>query len=108
MLSVIVNPSGGGGRAGRALPDVRAALDARGLEHHVERTTSIEHARELAPAAADGGEIPVALGGAGILGAVAGALKHTQGGLDVPPGGPGNDFARARRIPLRPGATRAL
>ena len=48
MLSLIVNPSAGGGRAGRALPDVAARCARHGLEFHVERTRSLEHARELA------------------------------------------------------------
>ncbi len=47
-LSLIVNPSAGGGRAGRALPEVQRALHALGLEHHAEPTRSLEHARELA------------------------------------------------------------
>jgi YegS/Rv2252/BmrU family lipid kinase len=102
MLSLIVNPSSGGGRAGRVLSDVQAALTARGLEHHVERTRSIEHARELALAAQEAGEMAVALGGDGLVGAVAGALRSTDGVLGVLPGGRGNDFARVLGIPLEP------
>ena len=48
MLSLIVNPSSGGGRAMRALPSVRAALGRHGLEHHVELTLDLAHARQLA------------------------------------------------------------
>ena len=71
MLSLIVNPSAGDGRAGRILDVVRAALGDHGLEHHVERTLSLEHARELARDAAANGETAVALGGDGLIGAVA-------------------------------------
>ncbi len=100
--SLIVNPSAGGGRAGRILPDVQAALLEHRIEHHVERTRSLEHARELARAAAAAGETAVALGGDGLIGAVAGALRDTDGVLGVVPGGRGNDFARVLGIPRSP------
>ena len=48
-LSVIVNPAAGGGRAGRALRRRADRLTELGLEHHVETTRSLDHARELAP-----------------------------------------------------------
>lgn len=103
-LTLIVNPSAGGGRAGRALARVQAALSALGLEHHVELTLSLDHAGELAQAATSAGEAAVALGGDGLIGAVAGAIKHTDGVLGVLPGGRGNDFARVLGIPLEPSA----
>jgi YegS/Rv2252/BmrU family lipid kinase len=99
-LAVIVNPSAGGGRASRELPGVQSALTSHGLEHRVERTTSLAHARELAVAAAARGETAVAFGGDGLIGAVADALRHTGGVLGVLPGGRGNDFARTLGIPL--------
>jgi YegS/Rv2252/BmrU family lipid kinase len=102
--AVIVNPSAGGGRAGRSLAVVTAALRDRRIEHRVETTTSMEHARELARAAAAAGEVAVALGGDGLIGAVAGALAGTSGVVGVLPGGRGNDFARALGIPLDPAA----
>lgn len=116
-LALIVNPSAGGGRAGRALPGVEAALRERGLNFHVECTRSLEHARELAHAAAGGGETAVAFGGDGLIGAIAGTLSGNDGVLGVLPGGRGNDFARTLGIPLEPraaveildtGAVRAL
>lgn len=101
-LSLIVNPSAGGGRAGRWLAPVQAALRSYGLEHHVEPTDSLEHARELALAAAGNGEVAVAFGGDGLIGAVAGALKHSDGVVGLLPGGRGNDLCRALSIPLSP------
>jgi YegS/Rv2252/BmrU family lipid kinase len=98
-LAVIVNPSAGGGKAGRTLPAVGEALRRLGLEHHIETTRSLEHARELARAATAAGEAAVAFGGDGLIGAVAEALKHTDGVLGVLPGGRGNDFARVLGIP---------
>ncbi len=116
-LALIVNPSAGGGRAGRTLPGVEAALRERQLDYRVERTRSLEHARELARAAAAGGDTAVAFGGDGLIGAVAGELNDRDGVLGVLPGGRGNDFARTLGIPLEPraacdilagGAVRAL
>jgi YegS/Rv2252/BmrU family lipid kinase len=101
-LSLIVNPAAGGGRAGRALARVQAALLGLGLEHHVALTSDLDHGRELARAATVAGETAVAFGGDGLVAAVAGALKHTDGVLGVLPGGRGNDFVRALGIPLAP------
>jgi YegS/Rv2252/BmrU family lipid kinase len=103
-VSLIVNPSAGDGRAGRALADVEAELARLGIEHHVEATRSLGHARELARAATRAGETAVAFGGDGLVGAVADALKHSSGVLGVLPGGRGNDFARVLGIALEPTA----
>jgi YegS/Rv2252/BmrU family lipid kinase len=108
MLSLIVNPHAGGGRAGRALPQVQDRLAQSGLEHHLERTESLAHARELAVRAAVGNELAVAFGGDGLIGAVADALRSTDGVLGVLPGGRGNDFARVLGIPLDPLAACAV
>jgi YegS/Rv2252/BmrU family lipid kinase len=101
---LILNPSAGGGRASRALAGVQAELTRLGIEHHVARTHSLEHARELARAAALAGETAVAFGGDGVIGAVADALKYSDGVLGVLPGGRGNDFARVLGIALEPKA----
>ena len=44
-LAVIVNPLAGGGRAGRVLPAVRAALTRLRRAHRIAQTRSLEHAR---------------------------------------------------------------
>jgi len=108
-IALIVNPVAGGGRADRVLRDARAALEARGLASRVARTTSLEHARSLAREAAAAGEVAAALGGDGLVGAVAGALRGGDGVLGVVPGGRGNDFARVVGIPVDPaGAVEVL
>jgi YegS/Rv2252/BmrU family lipid kinase len=73
---------------------VEAALRARGMPFRVERTRSLGHARELAQGALAAGEVAVGMGGDGLLGAIAGELRGTDGVLGVVPGGRGNDFAR--------------
>jgi YegS/Rv2252/BmrU family lipid kinase len=102
MLSLIVNPSSGGGRAMRALPSVRAAMGRLGLEHHVELTLDLAHARELARDAVTAGEMPVAYGGDGLVAAVANAARGGDAVIGVLPGGRGNDFARCLGLPLDP------
>lgn len=101
-VALIVNPSAGGGRARKALPAVQSELTRLGVEHHANYTTSLAHAGELARDAAAAGEIAVAFGGDGLVGAVAAALCDGDGVLGVLPGGRGNDFARMLGIPLRP------
>ncbi len=93
-LCLIVNPSAGRGRAAKLLPQVEQALRARGIGFRVERTHSLPHAQELARGALAAGEVAAAMGGDGLLGAVAGELRGTDGVLGVVPGGRGNDFAR--------------
>ena len=93
-VCLIVNPRAGGGRAARLLPRVVAALRGDGVRVRVDRTVSLGHARELAVAAAARGEVAAAMGGDGLVGAVAGALRDGEGTLGVIPGGRGNDFAR--------------
>ena len=101
MISLIVNPSAGGGRAAKVLPNVQARLGALGVEHHTELTRDLPHAQELARAAAAAGEPAVVLSGDGLVGAVAHVLRGSPDAvLGVLPGGRGNDFARVVGIPL--------
>jgi YegS/Rv2252/BmrU family lipid kinase len=81
---------------------VQAELRALGLEQRFEYTKSLSHAAELALEAAAAGEVAVAFGGDGLIGAVAGALKSADGVVGVLPGGRGNDLCRVLGIPLKP------
>ena len=101
-VCLIVNPHAGGGRALRLLPGVEAALRSQGRPFRVVETMSMQHARQLAREACDEGDIVAAMGGDGIVGAVAGELRDRQGLLAVIPGGRGNDFARKLDIPFDP------
>ena len=99
-LCLIVNPTAGAGRAAKLLGAVEAELRGMGLRFRVERTSSMDHARECARQAAAEGAIVAAMGGDGLTGAVA--------QLAVLPGGRGNDFARKLGIPADPVAACAL
>ena len=98
-IALLVNPVAGGGRAARLLPEVEAAFAQLGVPFHAESTAGLEHAIDLARAAAGAGEAVVTLSGDGLVGCVAGVLRETDGVLGVLPGGRGNDFARVLGIP---------
>lgn len=98
-VALLCNPAAGGGRAARILPRAQRALRAHGVRFHTELTTDLDHGRELAGRAARAGEATVTLGGDGLVGAVAGALRDVPGSLlGILPGGRGNDAARALGI----------
>jgi diacylglycerol kinase family enzyme len=99
---LVVNPAAGGGRAERPLAAVRQVLDEAGVTHQVCASTSLEHASELAVAAAGRGDVAVAFGGDGMVGALAAAVSRAGGVLGIIPVGRGNDFARTLGVPLRP------
>jgi YegS/Rv2252/BmrU family lipid kinase len=101
-VTLIVNPQAGGGRPARCLDAVVAKLADHGLDPIVQPTEDLPHARELARAAAQQDRSAVAFGGDGLIGAVAGALRGTNGVLGILPGGRGNDFARTLGIAQDP------
>jgi YegS/Rv2252/BmrU family lipid kinase len=99
-VCLLVNPSAGGGRAGRAAAEVLRELQER---HHLtvrrEITRDLDHARELAAAAARAGETVAVLGGDGLIGAAADAMRGIEDALiAILPGGRGNDLARVLGI----------
>jgi YegS/Rv2252/BmrU family lipid kinase len=99
-VALLCNPSAGGGRAARILPQVEEELRSLRIAFHTETTRDLDHGCELAADAARAGEVVVTLGGDGLVGCVAGALRGVPGSLlGVLPGGRGNDLARALGIP---------
>ncbi len=95
-----MNPAAGGGKAGRLAPAVERALSAHALTVRRVDTRDLDHARELAFAAASAGETVAALSGDGMIGVVADALRAVPGAvLGVLPGGRGNDLARVLGLP---------
>jgi diacylglycerol kinase (ATP) len=107
--ALIVNPAAGGGRGPRAAAAAAAELAALGVACEVTESASLAHARELAVAAAGRGAVPVAVGGDGMAGALAGALAACPGAvLGLVPAGRGNDLARVLGIPAEPRAAARL
>jgi YegS/Rv2252/BmrU family lipid kinase len=105
---LVMNPAAAGGRAARVMPGIQRELGALGLEHRLVETRDIRHAVEAAAQAAASGETAVAVGGDGLVGALAGAVRGS-GALGVVPAGRGNDFARELSIPREiEGACRVL
>ena len=100
-LLVLVNPSAGGGKAARQLPEASHALEARGIEHRIVETTGLEHGCSEARGAAEEGEAVVVMSGDGLIGQVGGALAGTGATFGILPGGRGNDLARVLGIPTR-------
>src|ERR1700683_2393866 len=108
-VCLIVNPSAGGGKAGRVAPEVERTLREHGLEVRRADTRDLDHARTLAEEGARAGETVVALSGDGMIGVVADVLRDVPGAvLGVLPGGRGNDLARVLGIPQDPIAACAV
>ncbi|MGH2979455.1 MAG: diacylglycerol/lipid kinase family protein [Solirubrobacterales bacterium] len=107
-FAILMNPTAAGGKPLRVLPSLQQALNEAGAEHRVVETRDMAHATHAARDAARRGEVVVALGGDGLVGKLAGALRDSTP-LGVVPAGRGNDFARALGIPDDVGgATRVL
>lgn len=96
---LIINPSAGGGRALKLLPEVERHFDARRMIFRVEKTRSVEHGVDLALDAIEGREIPVVMSGDGLIGAIGGAMAGVDSPLGLIPAGRGNDLARGLGIP---------
>jgi YegS/Rv2252/BmrU family lipid kinase len=98
-VCLIVNPSAGGGKAGRLAAEVERELRGRGLTVRRVDTRDLHDARRLGIEAARSGETIAALSGDGMVGALADALRAVPGAvLGVLPGGRGNDLARVLGI----------
>jgi len=117
---LVHNPTAGGGRAGRLVPEVAARLAADGVEAERHETRSLEDARLAACQAATSVDAVVAVGGDGTVGACAAGLADaapvrpegsggppgwspggpgTRAALGVIPAGGGNDAARSLGLP---------
>lgn len=109
-LRLVVNPRAGRGSAGRTLPALRAALDARGVLHDVVETDGPRGAGPAARAALeDGVRYVAAVGGDGTVHEVVNGLLTAEGeprapGLvfGVASGGSGCDFARTFGLDRKP------
>jgi YegS/Rv2252/BmrU family lipid kinase len=107
-LTLLVNPASAHGRTLKLLPRLEQALDARRVPFRVERTRGLDDGVERALRAAEASEIPVAIGGDGLIGAIGGALAGSRTPLGIVPGGRGNDLARVLGIPSEPDDAAAM
>lgn len=107
-LALLPNPAAGGGRAERILPDVMSELHAMGAECRALTPATLAEACEEAGRAAGAGEGVVAIGGDGLVGPIAGAMRDAPGPLTIVPAGRGNDYARVLHIPREPRAAARL
>jgi YegS/Rv2252/BmrU family lipid kinase len=96
---VLCNPSAGGGRGRRRLPDVEHRLRELGLPHRTVATRDLGHALDVAARACETGDVVATMGGDGLTGRVADVVSRHGGTLAVLPAGRGNDFARALGVP---------
>lgn len=101
-ITLVANPHSGGGRGLQVLRDVERALDKTSRPFRSELTKSLDHAAELALGAIDAGEVPVAVGGDGLIGAIGGAIAGAPVPLGIIPAGRGNDLTRGLGIPQDP------
>ncbi|HEX2049950.1 MAG TPA: diacylglycerol kinase family protein [Actinomycetota bacterium] len=108
-MTLVVNARAGGGRVGKALPELRSHLDARGLEHEVRHTEAPGHATQIARAALDDGcRFLVAVGGDGTVHEVVNGMLEDDGAvapdavLGVVAAGTGCDFIRTFGLPASP------
>jgi YegS/Rv2252/BmrU family lipid kinase len=101
-LALIVNPAAAGGKALSTVPKVEGELRRLDTAYRVVRSDSGDHAKQLARAASEDGEVAVAIGGDGLVGTLAGGLCEVGGALAIIPCGRGNDFARVLDIPTDP------
>jgi YegS/Rv2252/BmrU family lipid kinase len=99
MHALIVNPSSGGGRGERLLSVAEQELRRRGLSFRIVVTKSLAHGVQEAVSAHEAGEIPVVMGGDGLIGQAGGALAGRKATMGILPGGRGNDLARVLGIP---------
>ena len=103
MITFIVNPAAGSGRALTAAPIIRRLMDKSGQPYEIIETTAPAHASELAKQAADNGShIVASVGGDGTIQEVACGLVNTDAALAVIPAGSGNDFLRSLNPTLKP------
>lgn len=100
---ILCNPAAGGGRAGRALPQVLELFAEKGREVEAESSRSTAHLRGLAVRAAAGGYTDiVAMGGDGAFHHVAEASLGHGVTLGFLPAGNGNDIAAGLGLPGEP------
>lgn len=98
-FTAIVNPAAGGSASASCLIPLGRLLREAGAELDVEYSRGMEHAADVARAAAEAGRVVLGVGGDGMVGCVGGALAGTDTVFGIVPAGRGNDFARQLGVP---------
>ncbi|MGP4023348.1 diacylglycerol/lipid kinase family protein [Actinomadura sp. 3N407] len=105
-FTAIVNPAAGGSASASSLITLARLLREAGADVAVEYSRGLEHATDVARAAAGTGRVVLGVGGDGMVGCVGGALAGMDAGtgavFGIVPAGRGNDFARQLGIPSGP------
>jgi YegS/Rv2252/BmrU family lipid kinase len=100
---IIVNPSGGGGRASQRVADIKTLLDEAWPFVDWRESRSARHLTDLClDAAAAQFTRVVVVGGDGTIHHAVRGLANTATALGIIPSGTGNDFAAAAGIPTHP------
>ena len=101
-VTIVVNPTSGGGRAAKALPAFVGALQARDIRPVVKASRDADDLRGLVAQARDAGAAEVVVaGGDGTLHHAVQSLAGSDTALAILPIGTGDDNARTLGIPLR-------
>lgn len=102
-ITILINPSAGGGKARRVLDEAAAVLRGGGVEPRVRESRSSEHLVQLAREARDEEpDILVSAGGDGTTHYVLNGLFPGKVPLGIIPVGRGNDLARGLGVPTDP------
>ena len=105
-FTAIVNPAAGGSASASSLITLARLLREAGADVAVEYSRGLEHAADVARAAAGTGRVVLGVGGDGMVGCAGGALAGlgAEAGavFGIVPAGRGNDFARQLGVPSDP------
>lgn len=104
-VHLVVNPSAGGGRAGRQLPAVVAQVRRTFTDRpvRVHQATSFDHARDCLRDAIDArqdDDVLIVMGGDGMMHLGLNAVAGTEIALGMIPSGSGDDLCRGLGIPV--------
>ncbi|MBR3929172.1 MAG: diacylglycerol kinase family lipid kinase [Clostridia bacterium] len=103
MITVLLNPISGGGKAEKALPAIEALLKEEKYQYIVRRTQMPGEATAIAEEAVNGKhEAIIVAGGDGTMSEVLTGVKGSDVAVIFAPCGTGNDFVRCMNIPAEP------
>ena len=103
MITVLVNPVSGGGKAEKVLPEIEALLREEKRKYVVRRTKNHGDAYEIAKEAVKSAhEGIIVAGGDGTMSEVLDGVVGSAVAIIFAPCGTGNDFVKCMHIPVEP------